>query len=45
MANFMTLSSLARRIIQERTGLLAGWEKAESLKLQRNNTIESDVTG
>ncbi|XP_074596173.1 cadherin 99C isoform X2 [Brevipalpus obovatus] len=33
------------QIIQERTGLIPGWEKAESLKIQRNHTIESDVTG
>ncbi|XP_053215002.1 cadherin-99C-like, partial [Panonychus citri] len=33
------------QIIQDRTGLITGWEKAESLKIQRNHTIESDVTG
>lgn len=32
-------------LIQEQTGLIAGWEKAESLKIQRNFAIESDVTG
>ncbi|RWS15678.1 protocadherin-15-like isoform X1 [Dinothrombium tinctorium] len=32
-------------ILQERTGMIAGWEKAESMKIQRNHTIESDVTG
>lgn len=34
------------RLIQDRTGLIAGWEKAESLKFQRSNSsIEADVTG
>lgn len=32
-------------IIQERTGLIPGLEKAESLKIQRNGSIDADVTG
>lgn len=31
--------------IQERTGLISGLEKAESLKIQRNGTLEPDVSG
>lgn len=31
--------------LQERTGLISGLEKAESLKIQRNGTIEPDVSG
>lgn len=31
--------------IQERTGLISGLEKIESLKIQRNGTLESDVSG
>lgn len=33
------------RAIQERTGLISGLEKAESLKIQRNNSLEADVSG
>ncbi|RWS28186.1 protocadherin-15 precursor-like protein [Leptotrombidium deliense] len=33
------------QLLQERSGMIAGWEKAESLKMRRNTTIESDVTG
>lgn len=32
-------------IIQERTGLISGLEKIESLKIQKNGTLESDVSG
>lgn len=31
--------------IQERTGMISGLEKVEALKVQRNGTIESDVSG
>lgn len=33
------------QIVQEKTGLIPGWEKAESLKIQRNYSTDSDVTG
>lgn len=33
------------QLVQDRTGMIAGWEKAEALKYLRNHTIESDVTG
>lgn len=31
--------------IQERTGLISGLEKVESLKIQKNGTLEPDVSG
>jgi len=31
--------------IQERSGLISGLEKAESLKVQKNGSLESDVSG
>lgn len=32
-------------IIQERTGLISGLEKIESLKIQKNGSLESDISG